>query len=322
MVLPNRSHKGVRSIDTAIEFSNVSRRFGSREAVSELTLAVPQGAVVGFLGPNGAGKTTTVRLLVGMLNPSSGGLLVLGLDPVRQGEQVRARIGVVLDQVGLYDRLTAYQNLEFHARIHRLPRAEAERRIHRLLERVGLWERRGDHVSGFSRGMRQQLGFARALLSEPELLILDEPTAGLDPENIVRVRELLRELADEGGRTIFLCTHLLDEAERLCSEIAIIQGGRLRAHGAPRELEGGREPTVRLRLRGPTAVSELPPLPEGVGLTSLGGDEWQATLSAPDDVEALVATLVRAGVGIRAVTPVQESLEDVYLRVVGGGRRE
>ncbi len=312
----------MEAIDAAIELSNVSRRFGSREAVSQLTLSVPQGAVVGFLGPNGAGKTTTVRLLVGMLNPSSGGILVLGLDPVRQGERVRARVGVVLDQVGLYDRLTAYQNLQFHARVNRIPASEADRRIERLLGRVGLWERRGDHVSGFSRGMRQQLGLARALLPEPELLILDEPTAGLDPENIVHVRELLRDLADEGGRTIFLCTHLLDEAERICSEIAIIQGGRLRAHGAPHELEGTQKPTVRLNLRGLRTASDLAGLPEGMVLTSLGGDEWQATVLNPDDVESLVASLVEAGVGVRAVTPVEESLEEVSMRVVGGGRHE
>ncbi|MGC8489426.1 MAG: ABC transporter ATP-binding protein, partial [Clostridia bacterium] len=172
---------------------------------------MPRGTVLGFLGPNGAGKTTTVRLMVGMLNPTEGSLRVLGLDPVTQGEGVRSRIGVVLDQVGLYDRLTAYQNLEFQARVAQMGDRDARVRIQALLERVELWDRRDDRVSGFSRGMRQKLGLARALLSDPELLILDEPTSGLDPENIVRVRELLRDLADEGRRTIFLCTHLLDE---------------------------------------------------------------------------------------------------------------
>jgi len=300
----------------------VSRRFGAREALSHLTLRVPRGAVLGLLGPNGAGKTTTVRLMVGMLHPTGGRLSVLGLDPVREGEALRARLGVVLDQVGLYDRLTARENLLFQARVARMPLRAAEARIQALLERVELWDRRDDRVSGFSRGMRQKLGLSRALLTDPELLILDEPTAGLDPENIVRVRELLRDLADEGGRTIVLCTHLLDEAERLCTDVAIIQAGRLMAHGAPRDLEATRAPGVRLTLRGltPDRLATLA-LPDGAALTALGGDAYQATLPHADAVEDLVEALVRAGIGVRAVMPAEESLEDVYLRVVGGDRR-
>lgn len=323
MVMASRGPgEGTFIIAAAIELQDVSRRFGDREALSHLSLTIPEGAVLGFLGPNGAGKTTTVRLMVGMLRPTGGSLRVLGLDPVRHGQAVRSRLGVVLDQVGLYDRLTAHQNLEFQARVARMPARAARARIQELLERVELWDRRNDRVSGFSRGMRQKLGLARALISAPELLILDEPTSGLDPENIVRVRELLMDLAHEGGRTIFISTHLLDEAERLCTDVAIIQSGRLMAHGAPRELESTGAPTVKLTLRGldDTRAVEGIALPPGITLTRVNGEEWQAVLPNADAVEELVAALVRAGVGVRAVAPLEESLEEAYLRVVGGGR--
>jgi ABC-2 type transport system ATP-binding protein len=297
----------------------LTRAFGSRLALDHLDLEVPTGSVFGFLGPNGAGKTTTVRLLLGILRPTAGEVRVLGLDPVRDGERLRSQCGVVLDQVGLYERLTAWQNLELAARIARIPPAERARRVEAALRRVDLWDRRSDRVSAYSKGMRQKLGVARALLAEPRLLILDEPTSGLDPENIVMLRELLLSLAQEGGRTIFLCTHLLDEAERLCDRVGILQAGRLRAVGSPTELAAGGRTAVRLRLRG--APQDLPgrlSLPEGARLAPAGEGEWRAELARAEDVEALVAALVGAGVGVRAVVPLGESLEEAYLRVVGG----
>ncbi|MCL6596216.1 MAG: ABC transporter ATP-binding protein [Firmicutes bacterium] len=297
----------------------LTRAFGSRLALDRLDLEVPTGSVFGFLGPNGAGKTTTVRLLLGILRPTGGEVRVLGLDPVRDGERVRAQCGVVLDQVGLYERLTAWQNLELAARIARIPPAERGRRVEAALRRVDLWDRRAERVSAYSKGMRQKLGVARALLAEPRLLILDEPTSGLDPENIVMLRELLLSLAQEGGRTIFLCTHLLDEAERLCDRVGILQAGRLRAVGSPTELAAGGRAAVRLRLSG--APEDLPgrlPLPDGARLAPAGEGEWRAELARAEDVEALVAALVGAGVGVRAVIPLGESLEEAYLRVVGG----
>lgn len=310
---------GDRVEAAAVECRGLTRRFGRQTAISDLEFAVPQGAVFGFLGPNGAGKTTTVRLMVGILRPTAGTVRVMGMDPVVQGEQVRSQCGVVLDQVGLYERLTARQNLEFAARVARLDTERRREAVETALYRVELWDRRDDRVSGFSKGMRQKLGLARALISDPPLLILDEPTSGLDPENIVMVRELLASLAAEGGRTIFLCTHLLSEAQRVCTEVAIIQRGRLLALGPPDQIGGQGVPTVRLRLSGldPERAGALP-LPGGARLTFLGHDEWRATVSQPEEIEGIVAALVSAKVGVRAVVPEQASLEDVYLRVVGG----
>lgn len=175
----------------ALEFRGLSRSFGGRSAVQGLDLEVPAGSVFGFLGPNGAGKTTTVRMMLGLLPPSAGTVRVLGYDPVRDGEHVRAATGVLPDSVGLYDRLTAQQNMEFAARIAGMPAGRRGVAIEAGLRRVEMWDRRADRVSGFSKGMRQKLGIARALLAEPRLLVLDEPTSGLDPVNIVMLRDLL-----------------------------------------------------------------------------------------------------------------------------------
>ncbi|NMP21688.1 ABC transporter ATP-binding protein [Sulfobacillus harzensis] len=303
----------------AVECHGLSRRFGNRQAVSNLDLAVPRGSVFGFLGPNGAGKTTTVRMMVGMLAPTSGSVAVLGLDPISHGAEVRSRSGVMLDNVGLYDRLSAAQNLELAARIAGIPMHERGDRIKELLQRVELWDRRNDRISGFSKGMRQKVGLARALMANPDLLILDEPTAGLDPASIVMVRELLVSLAQGSGRTVFLCTHLLGEAQRMCDQVAIIQSGRLVAMGNPNSLGQAEVPTVRLTLSGgdPHSLRNLP-LPEGTRLDFLGGREWRATMRQVDDVEILVSRLVEAQIGVRAVVPEQVSLEEEYLRLLGG----
>lgn len=303
----------------AIECHGLSRNFGSRTAVSDLEFNVQSGAVFGFLGPNGAGKTTTVRMMVGMLRPSSGSVRVLGLDPILQGEEVRSRCGVMLDNVGLYERLSARQNLLFAAKVARLGTTLGRQRVDEALHRVDLWDRRNDKVSGFSKGMRQKLGLARALISEPEILILDEPTAGLDPANIVMVRELLVSLAQESGRTIFLCTHLLAEAQRICSRVAIMRNGRLLAIGDPNQLGEQSVPTFRLRLsRSDSDKIGTLSLPGGARLSQLSGDEWRVSVEVPDEVEGIVAALVHADIGIRAVIPEQVSLEEEYLRLVGG----
>ncbi len=307
----------------AIECHGLSRQFGARMAVSDLEFSVPSGIVFGFLGPNGAGKTTTVRLMVGMLQPSSGSLRVLGHDPVAEGEWVRTRCGVMLDGVGLYDRLSARRNLEFAARIARLNKSEGRQRVDASLQRVGLWDRREDRVSGFSKGMRQKLGLARALIADPEMLILDEPTAGLDPANIVMVRELLLSLAEDAGRSVFLCTHLLAEAQRICDQVAIIRGGRLLAMGEPNKLGEAQLPSVRLTLSGYDGDSSTAlNLPQGAQMARLSAQEWRATLGDPQDIEALVAALVAGGVGVRAVIPEQVSLEEEYMRLVGGNADE
>jgi ABC-2 type transport system ATP-binding protein len=307
----------------AVECHGLSRRFGERTAVSNLAFNVPRGSVFGFLGPNGAGKTTTVRMMVGMLRPSAGTVRVLGMDPISEGELVRSKCGVMLDNVGLYDRLTAIQNLQLAAKVARFEKGEGRKRIEEALYRVDLWDRRNDRVSGFSKGMRQKLGLARALMAEPELLILDEPTAGLDPASIVMVRDLLVSLVQKSGITVFLCTHLLAEAQRICDHVAIIQGGHLVASGDPNKLGKQGVPTFRLTLSGGDSdkMKRLA-LPKDGQLTALGREEWRVSVAVPEDIESIVKTLVGANIGVRAVIPEQVSLEEEYLRLVGSEKND
>ena len=313
----------------AVSIENVVKRFGDFTAVNGVNLKIKKGEIFGLLGPNGAGKTTTVRLLLGLLAPSGGQVRVLGLDPVSQGQAIRTVTGVLLDEVGLYDRLTAWQNLEFPGRIARLPTAERHRKIEAVLERVDLYDRRKERVASFSKGLRQKLGLARALLNEPQLLIMDEPTSGLDPVNIRMVRQLIISLAESGGPTIFMCTHQLDEAQRICSQVGIIQHGQLAARGAPGELANpSAEKTVQIRCSklSPTVAQTLP-WPDDVRLSAAetvpnrGPDHCRLTLRVPDEsaIETAVALLIGHGAGIRQVVTDQRSLEDVYIDIVQGG---
>src|SRR5438067_12940953 len=215
--------------EAAIRTDALSRSFGNVRAVDALTIEVPRGVVFGFLGPNGSGKTTTIRLLWGLLAPDSGSARVLGLDPRSQGSELRAKCSALLEFPGLYERMSAEDNLEFAARVARLPAAERRARIRDGLERVGLWERRGELAGTWSRGMKQKLAVARALLARPELVFLDEPTAGLDPVAAAQLRDDLDKLARAEGLTVFLTTHNLAEAEHLCARVAVIRDGKLLA---------------------------------------------------------------------------------------------
>src|SRR5579883_2211896 len=209
-----------------IETDGLTRDFASVRAVDGLTLSVPAGIIFGFLGPNGSGKTTTIRLLTGILEPTAGRATVLGFDSVRQADAIRARTGSLLEHTGLYERLSAEDNLEFYGRVFRLSPAERQQRIKELLAPMGLWERRTERAGDWSRGMKQKLAIARALLHRPELVFLDEPTAGLDPAAAVALQEELAGLTQREGVTIFLTTHNLAEAERLCALVGVIQQGR------------------------------------------------------------------------------------------------
>jgi len=184
---------------TAIRTEGLTRMFNGVTALDQLDIEVPTGSIFGFLGPNGAGKTTTIRLLLGLLEPSSGGATVLGRDVRKDAQGIRESVGVLLENDGLYERLTAYQNLDFFARVARLSSGERSTRIQSLLEEIGLWERRDDPVADFSRGMKQKLALARAFLHRPALLFLDEPTAGLDTPTAVGLRRELVSLAREEG---------------------------------------------------------------------------------------------------------------------------
>jgi len=217
--------------ETAIHTENLTRDFSTVRAVDRLSLEVPTGTTFGFLGPNGAGKTTAIRLLLGLLEPTAGWAEVLGFDTRTQADEIRARTGALLEHHGLYGRLSAEDNLEFYGRVWRLPRVERQARTRELLTHLGLWERRKEKVGTWSRGMKQKLALARALLHRPSLIFLDEPTAGLDPIAAAAVREDLAALAAREGVTVFLTTHNLSEAEKLCHQVGVIRQGKLLAVG-------------------------------------------------------------------------------------------
>jgi len=309
----------------AIRSDGLTRRFGELTAVDDLTLEVEAGEVFGFLGHNGAGKTTTVRLLNGVITPHGGSACVLGLDPVTQGPALRRRTGVLTETPSVDERLTARENLLIYADLYGVPRAKAPGRAAELLETFGLAERADEKAGAYSKGMKHRLALARALLHEPELLFLDEPTAGLDPVAARQVHELIADLSDE-LRTVFICTHNLAEAQRLCSRVAVLEHGRLVAMGTPaelaRELGGRQRLEIELAPQGlPSALAVLnqmpglaldDPNPPLVGERGSGGLQLTIAGAAPDAIPDLIDALVGAGVRIYRVTPQEVSLEDVY----------
>jgi len=298
---------------------DLTRQFAGGVGLDGLDLEAHPGEVLALLGPNGAGKTTTVRLLNGVLVPDRGGSRVLGLDPVGAGDDVRRRTGVLTENAGLDDRLTARENLRAAGRIRGLRGPALERRLDELLERFGMTERADVTVHGASTGQRKRLALARALLHDPDVLFLDEPTSGLDPAATRDVVALIGSLAAEHGRTVILCTHFLGEAGRLADRMAVLHLGRLRAAGRPEEiaarfwaglpvvLDLGAPADERLcgRLGALPGVIEADPAPDGV----------RVVVADRDVVPRVVAALVADGIDVYAATPHPPTLEDVYFAV-------
>ena len=302
----------------AIRTHGLSRDFGSVRALDNLSIEVSTGSVFGFLGPNGAGKTTTIRLLLGLLEPSSGNSIVLGFNTQSQADEIRYRSGALLEHNGLYERLNAVNNLEFYGRVWRIPANDRQTRIRELLTNLDLWDRRKEPVANWSRGMKQKLAMARALLHRPALLFLDEPTAGLDPAAAARLRDDLESLVEQEGVTVFLNTHNLAEAERLCQQIGIIRGGKLVANGAPNQLRArAGNPQLEITGKGfsPDAIQELRSRPE---VLSAELHNNKLTLHLEEGVESapLVSLLVGSGAQVEEVIKDQSSLEDVFLNLV------
>jgi ABC-2 type transport system ATP-binding protein len=305
-------------VQAAIRTDRLSRDFGGVRAVDEVTFEVPAGAVFGFLGTNGAGKTTTIRLLLGLLEPTAGRAEVLGFDTRTQASEIRARTGALLEYSGLYERLSAEDNLEFYGRIARMPASQRQKRIEDVLSHLGLWERRRDRVGTWSRGMKQKLAVARALLHHPSLVFLDEPTAGLDPVAAAALREDLGAVARREGATVFLTTHNLPEAEKLCSLVGVIRQGRLLAVGPPYELRaraGHPRMEVIGRGFGDDVLLQLRRRPEVAGASVENG---RLTVDLAGDVDSapLVSLLVYAGAQIQEVHRGSVSLEDAFLTLV------
>ena len=300
-----------------IRAEGLGKQYGERWAVRDLDVEVGQGEIFGFLGPNGAGKTTTTRMLSGMIAPTTGRAWIGGIDLTDGANAVRSRIGLLTEAPGLYERMSAAANLDFHARLHGLPSQKRHERVRACLDLLGLWERRNDQVAGFSKGMKQKLAIARAVLHEPVAVFLDEPTSGLDPESARDVRAFIRDLRD-AGRAIFLCTHNLDEARRLCDRVAVFRGRILRL-GSPRELErevarhrlavrmtGAPEPFVEI-------VRALPPVSD----VEVVDGELIIVLDELDrDTPPIVRALVEAGAEIQRVAALDSALEAAYLAIL------
>jgi ABC-2 type transport system ATP-binding protein len=301
----------------AIETHDLTRVFGQLTAVDKLTLSIPAGKVFGFLGPNGAGKTTTVRMLTALIEPTSGAAWVNGHQVGPGNQAIRRSVGILTETPGLYERLSARQNLIFFARLYGADRPRAEAQTERYLRMLGLWERRDDRVGTFSKGMRQKIAIARALLNEPAIVFLDEPTAGLDPEASRMVRDFLKELRAE-GRTIFLTTHNLPEADELCDLIGVFRSQLLRVD-TPLNLRAslfGQGTRVRLADDPGAWVAAARALPF-VRSAAVQDGTLIIMLGDPDAHNpALVQALVAAGAPIRYVEPIEHSLEDVYLELV------
>ncbi len=303
----------------AIRTEGLTRDFGSITAVSDLTLEVEAGTVFGFIGQSGAGKTTTIRLLLGLLEPTSGRAEVLGYDIRSEADKVRGCTGVLLEHSGLCERLSAWDNLQFYARVWKLPVADRWDRIRELLDRLELWERRDETVAEWSRGMRQKLAVARALLHRPPLVFLDEPTSGLDPVAAAALRDDLAELAQNDGTTVFLTTHNLAEAEKICDRIGVIANGELKAIGTPHELrEQLGSPRVRVVGRGfsEQVLAILRARPE---VRSVARENGHLIMEPQrqGSVAPLVSILVGSGVQVEEVHPMRSTLEDVFFSLLG-----
>ncbi len=304
-----------------IEVDGLTRRFEDVTAVEDLTFSVGQGEVFGLLGPNGAGKTTTVRMLACLIGVSAGSATVGGrrvTDP-RQAREVRAMVGLAPEDVGLYGELTPVQTLDFFGRLYGLPAAARPDRIEELLTRLRLWDVRDRRVATFSKGMKQRLALARALVHDPPVLFLDEPTANLDPEGAKDVREMLLALREE-HRTIILNTHHLEEAERVCDRVAILDS-RLVALGTPDQLRGSTSRHTTLRLDAVTRAVTQAVAALGHTDVTVEGSRLTVALEDPDrDTPDLVAAVVAAGGRVHEVGSGAASLEETYLAVLREGR--
>ncbi len=302
-----------------ITTKGLTRRFDGRVAVEALDLEVRAGEVFGLLGPNGAGKTTTVRMLTALIAPTGGTAAVAGFKLGEQDTEIRRRVGILTESPGLYERLPVQYNLEFFAHLYGVPENEIPGRAQHYLQLLELWDRRKDQAGTLSKGMKQKLAIARAMLHEPQVIFLDEPTASLDPEATLMVHEFIEKLRTE-GHTIVLCTHNLDEADRLCDRIGVIKQRLIRVD-TPANLRRslyGRSTLVRLREVRPDYLQVARTLPF-VQEISEEGPELRVRLDNPEAMNpALVRALVEAGAEVQFVREEEHRLEEVYLDLVHG----
>ena len=302
-------------MDSAISIDNVKKTLGDREVLKGISFTVARGDIFGYLGPNGAGKTTTIRILLGLLEADSGRLDIMGQDV--SSSEIRRKIGFALDPDGLYDNMTAEENLEFYARIYGL--SSAGQRIAEVLRAVGLSNRAKDRVGTYSKGMRQRLALARAMTHDPEVLVLDEPTAGVDPSGQIEVRQIMLDVAHHRDKTVFLSSHNLDEVQRICNRIALIDRGEIKLYGETETLRrgtGGGVVVIETSSEIPQAL-----LDELKSLSQLGLREKRerSLIFSPQEgteVSDIISLLAGRGVRIEGAARQEASLEEMYSAIL------
>jgi ABC-2 type transport system ATP-binding protein len=297
----------------AIHTQNLGKSYdGTVYALHDLSLEIPVGAVFGFLGPNGAGKTTTIKLLAGLLKPTTGSCTILGISPNKKPEHVHRLCGVVTETAKMYARLTGMENLMFFGQVLGLERRECRQRAESLLKRLDLWDVRDKHLFAYSAGMARRLSLARALLSRPQILLLDEPTTGLDSESTKQVYTMIADLVQQEGVTVFLCAHQIRHAQNLCDSYGIISNGKMLACGDLESLskEIGMPLRARFRLRDGQTLE---------GFRMREGNLWEKEILAEEEMPALLKGIVLSGVDVFAAQVVRPSLEDIYFRILSLG---
>ena len=300
-----------------IEVQSLTKKFKGRTVLNEISFQVKEGEIFGYLGPNGAGKTTTMRIILGLLKPTAGKALVWGQN-LGENEGLRRRIGVLLEHDGLYERISAYENLDYYAQLYGV--SNRVEKIENLLEFTGLSDRKDDKVGKFSKGMKRKLALARAIIHDPDVLFLDEPSAGLDPEAQKMVRDLILRLSGEERMTVFLNSHDLDEVQRICSKIAILQRGEIKAYDTVDNLRARyTKPTVEIALSDGREVEKALNLLNSLNYISeckRHNDGITVTLTESEMSSTLLSFLVEQGLKVEEIKRVTKSLEDIYLEIV------
>ena len=310
----------------SIESVGLTKRFGSLTAVDHLTFKVAEGEILGLLGPNGAGKTTTIRILACLISASEGSATVGGHEIGRDSLQIRQMVGILTENPSVYDRLTAYENMDFFAEAYGVSDSRDRRsRIKELLDFFQLWDRRNDKVAVFSKGMKQKLAIARALVHQPPILFLDEPTSGLDPESAKGIRDMMEKLSHDEKHTILLCTHHLEDAERICDRVMIINKGKSVSVGTPEELQNraAGQPILQVTL---TQLNQsiLEAVKQIKQVKQVNVDESTNKLMITvDDIQSATPQIIRrivyAGGNVLSANIVHPSLEEAYLELVSEG---
>lgn len=305
-----------------IEINSLTKRFGKITALNELNLSVKKGELLGIIGPNGAGKTTAIRIISCILHPDQGQVKVGGYDVLKNPLEIKSMIGYLPEEPNLYERFKAYDLLKYFGELYGVPKDRLDSRIEELLELVGMTNRAHHRINTFSKGLRQRIGIARALVHDPEIIIFDEPTMGLDPATAIAIREFIGGL--KGEKTIILCTHYMDEADLLCDRVAILNQGQILDMGTPKELKSQihGDLILKIDLKYPDQISGsdfsfLRSL-EGIENVSLNGKELDVSLNSRENISKIVEHL---GSNVLAVNTKEPTLEDVFIKTMGNIRK-